>query len=112
MPDANPPLIHVTEDNVEWPFIQTFADYEIMNKFRRKNQCKSEGNEKQRRIRFHCSSRRYSSDNCQFMLLALKTTNNRYHVYKHGEHNDHIGMPKSKYFISLTVRYSKYNFIY
>jgi hypothetical protein len=86
IPDENPPKMYRTPDGIEWQFIQTFADYDEMNTFREENQCRSRyDGEKWCRIRFVC--KRTSSHNCKFMLLAMKTTKQEYHFYKHGEHN-------------------------
>jgi hypothetical protein len=91
MPDANPPMIFRTVDNLEWQFLETFPDYGKMQEFRHKHQSRSEtnANETWCRIRIFCKRKYYKNNNCKFMLLALKTTEQRYHVYKHGEHNKH-----------------------
>jgi hypothetical protein len=82
MPVENPPQIYRTPDNTEWTFVQTFADYGQLQKFRRKSHCKiSTGRESHRRVRFLC--KRF---NCDFQLLALKNTSAGYHVYKTDEH--------------------------
>jgi hypothetical protein len=86
MPAENPPQIFRTPDNREWKFVQTFADYVQMNKFRRKSRCRLiAGREYNRRIRLPCNCRR-SLNSCQFQLLALRTTSEGYHVYTFGEH--------------------------
>jgi hypothetical protein len=89
MPNANPPtVVHTPDkkDNIEWTLLATFPDYEEMDKFRAEKQCKftasSDGTLSQ--IRHYCN-RRYQDD-CKFMLLAIKTTTNQYHVYTHGDH--------------------------
>jgi hypothetical protein len=66
------------------------------------------------RLRFYCK-RRYYTNNCQFMLLAMKTSSNAYHVYKHGEHveNGHqIVKPLSKIMrkFLLLKKYLDFNF--
>jgi hypothetical protein len=98
MPDANPPAIFRTEDNIEWTFFQTIPDYTKMDKFRYKNQCLSRKSkvldEKSWRIRFACQRKR--RHNCEFMLLAMKTAKKGYHVYKHGEHNHPLSKQRSK----------------
>jgi hypothetical protein len=94
MPAENPALAICTRDNTEWTFLQTFADYGKMNKFRRKNHTTTKIakrlNEKNLQLRFYCPSR--LSRKCKFMLLALKTTKGGYHVYKNGEHNKHLAL--------------------
>jgi hypothetical protein len=86
MPDANPPKIFHTPDNAEWTFLQSFADYDKMQEFRHKNQCKTKTYvDVWLRIRFNCNRR--WRHNCKFQLLAMKTTKHGFHVYKHGEHN-------------------------
>jgi hypothetical protein len=85
MPDENPPALFRTPDNIEWQFIHTFSDRDKMQKFRRENCCRFiTGDKTGLRIRFPCQLK--YSDNCQFMLLALRTTKEGYHVYKHGQH--------------------------
>jgi hypothetical protein len=97
MPDANPPKSYRTSDNIEWTFLQTFQDYDQMQKFRQKNKFQSRaGDEKFRRIRYFCI--RINKNNCKFMLLAFKTTKERYHVYKHGKHNSHMVQTSKQYF--------------
>jgi hypothetical protein len=94
MQAENPPTIFRTPgDNIEWTYLQTFPDYKQMQEFRHKIQCQSKGKESHQRFRFPCNVR--YNRNCQFKLLALKTTSEGYHVYKLGEHNHPI-MPKSK----------------
>jgi hypothetical protein len=89
MPHKNPPTIFRTPDNMEWTFLETFPDYEKLQKFRHRNKCQlstsQAKNEKALRMRYWCL--RKLMNNCKFMLLALKTTKEGYHVYKHGEHN-------------------------
>jgi hypothetical protein len=88
MPDANPPTIFHTQDSIEWQYLQTFPNYDKMQTFRSQNKCRSRiYSETWGRIRLFCN--RKSTHNCPFMLLALKTTKTRYHVYKHGEHTNH-----------------------
>jgi hypothetical protein len=87
LPAENPPEVFCTSDNREWTFLQTFANYDKMQEFRQQNQCKCSGNKKRWQIRFPCYRRQ--RQNCGFMLLAKKTTNEEYHVYKYGEHNNH-----------------------
>jgi hypothetical protein len=96
MPVENPPDIFRTEDNIEWKFVQTLPDYAQLQGFQRKSQCiVSTGRESHRRVRQPCCRKR--SHNCQFKLLALKTTKKGYHVYVFGEHNHPaIIKPKSK----------------
>jgi hypothetical protein len=98
MPDENPPKIFRTPDGNEWQFLQTFSDFDQTNKFRHKNQCRSTMDKKDidsLRIPFYCSRRYYKTINekevckCKFTLMALKTHKGGYHVYKHGEHNNH-----------------------
>jgi hypothetical protein len=86
MPDANPPAIFRTPENIEWTFLQTVPDYDILQKFRVENRCRDryKNVEKWGKIRLPCTSK--STHNCPFTLLALKTTTNGYHVYKHGQH--------------------------
>jgi hypothetical protein len=94
MPDANPTRIFHTPDNIEWTFLKTFPDYDEMNKFRSKMKSIAPGcGDKNNwlRIRFYCNLRSYYK--CKFMLLSLKTTKHRYHVYSNGEqHNHHAAM--------------------
>jgi hypothetical protein len=90
MSDKNPPRIFHTADNIEWAFLQTFPDYEKLQKFRLNNHSFASWPGKRNRIRFYCNSGRGRAQNCKFMLLALKTTKRGYHVYKHGEHNHGI----------------------
>jgi hypothetical protein len=86
MPSENPPKILGTADNIEWQFLQTLPDYGKMQKFRVKNQCKGQSEDANWcRIRYPCYRKR--NNNCQFLLLALKTAKQCYHIYKHGEHN-------------------------
>src|SRR4051812_44888569 len=85
MPDANPPKTFRTADKMEWTFLQTFPDYDKIQKFRHKNKClRIHGacDAKWCRIRYHCLRKR--KNNCEFMLLAMKTAKQCYHVYKHG----------------------------
>jgi hypothetical protein len=102
MPDADPPKIYSTLDNIEWTFIRTFSDHDKMDEFRYVNhcECSSRGKTCWRQVRFPCL--RKSSDNCQFMLLAMRSTKQRFHVYKHGQHqhNNHpvpVFKPRSKW---------------
>jgi hypothetical protein len=75
---------------MEWTFLQTFPDYDKLQEFRHKNKCQlctsKEKDEKALRVRYSCP-RRKRMNNCEFMLLARKTTKEGYHVYKYGEHN-------------------------
>jgi hypothetical protein len=89
IPDATPPKTFRTVDNIEWKFLKTISDYGKLDKFRHKNRCKTNccARDSWRRIRYNCNNKLYSK--CQFMLLALKTTKQGYHVYKHGKHNHH-----------------------
>jgi hypothetical protein len=96
MLDANPPAIYRTADTTEWNFIQTLPDYDQMQEFRQKKQCSSKSSSLDKRawrIRFYCSRRCYPT--CKFMLLALKTTKEGYHVYKHGKHNHTVSQSSS-----------------
>jgi hypothetical protein len=91
MPDANPQKIFHTPDKMEWTFLQTFSDFNQMDKFRRKMKANIAGRcvnrDKWLRIRFYCNVRAYYK--CKFMLLSLKTTKHRYHVYSNGEQHTH-----------------------
>jgi hypothetical protein len=98
MPAENPPQIYRTEDNQEWKFVQTFAEHEHdqMQQFRRKSQCHfitGTGRENNWRFRLSCNLRNYR--NCEFQMLALKTTSGGYHVYTFGQHN-HPVKPNGK----------------
>jgi hypothetical protein len=94
IPDQKPPLIFRTGDNMEWHFLQTFPDFEKMDKFRSINGCQLQVERKKYwRLRL-CCGRKYYPKSCKFMLLALKTTKNRYHVYKNAEHNHPIRTSK------------------
>jgi hypothetical protein len=84
MPAVNPPRVFLTPDNIEWTFLRTFANYDQMQKFRRKSYCKSQGNKNHQRIRFRCNCRRLT---CEFKLLALKSISDGYHVYTFGCRN-------------------------
>jgi hypothetical protein len=85
MPDANPPPILRTADKMEWQFLQTISNYAKLKKFRLLNLLKSNGaKEKYWRVRYVCQ--RNHKNNCKFVLLALKTTKQGYHVYKHSKH--------------------------
>jgi hypothetical protein len=90
MPDENPPEIYSTPSeavagNIDWTFLRTVADYEEIDKFRGEERCYVKvGGEEKRRCRIYCNLR--SKRDCQFVLLAMKTTKQRYHVYKYGEH--------------------------
>jgi hypothetical protein len=91
MPDTHPPQILKLPDNTEWKFLGTLLDYDKLQKLRIKNHTfATKRNEKSLRIRFYCYRR--SSHQCKFMLLALKTTKQGYHVYKRGEHNNHLSL--------------------
>jgi hypothetical protein len=93
-PDSNPPSIFHTPDNIEWTLLQTLPDYDTLDKFRRKNQCKFTASDEDRlRIRYYCTRKRFG--NCKFMLLALKTTKKGYHIYSYGEHNHLVHKIKS-----------------
>jgi hypothetical protein len=96
MPDEKPPATLRTSDKIQWTFLRTFSDYDHVQKFRCKSQCKPRLDvEEWGRVRFYC--RRRQRQNCPLMLLALKTTRRRYYVYKYGQHNNHSAMmPKSK----------------
>jgi hypothetical protein len=86
MLDANPPAIYRTPaDNIEWTFHGTFPDNGKLEKFRYENECRSTHTDKKGvRIRYHCYCR--ASHGCKFMLVAMKTIKQHYHVYKHGQH--------------------------
>jgi hypothetical protein len=89
MSDAYPPKTYNTVDNIQWTFLQTFPDYQQMQEFRQRTKCQFiAGKENYWRTRFYCTVR--GSHNCKFMLLALKTAKQRYHVYKNGKHNSHV----------------------
>jgi hypothetical protein len=88
MADEKPPVIFCTPDSVEWAFLQTLPDYDKFHKFRLKNYCHFNGRATDKSSQFRCyCMRRSKDDKCKFMLLALKTTKQFYHVYKFGEHN-------------------------
>jgi hypothetical protein len=71
---------------MEWTFLETCPDYEKLQKLQLNNHTFAPKSYEQRsRIRFYCNGRR--AHNCEFMLLALKTKTEGYHVYKHGKHN-------------------------
>jgi hypothetical protein len=94
-PDDNPPSIFRTPDNIEWTFIRTLPDYDTLNKFGSENQSRFAASHEDRlRIRYYCTSRRF--DHCKFMLLAVKTTERRFHVYSYGEHNHLVHNIKSE----------------
>jgi hypothetical protein len=96
MPDGNPPTIYRTLDNIEWAFLQTFPDYAKMHEFGIINHTTSKKNvEKRLNFRYYCYNRP-KHDRCKFMLLAVKTTKQRYHVYSYGKHNHPVRNPKSK----------------
>jgi hypothetical protein len=98
MPYANPPMIFVTPDNIEWRFLQTIPDDAKMEEFRRKNKCKFIQKDKKhlrKRYRYVCNQKFFKT-RCKFMLTAMKNTKLGYHVYQHGEHNHRL--IKSKYF--------------
>jgi hypothetical protein len=96
MPDANPAKSFCTAENIEWTFLQTFPDYGKLQNLRLKNKClrKHGLDVKWRRIRYCCH--RKNSHNCEFMLLAMKTAKQCYHVYKHGEHNHPVETSRSE----------------
>jgi hypothetical protein len=96
MPDVDPPKDFYTDDNIEWTFLRTVSDVVKLNEFRLDNHCKltTSLNGQNIRIRFYCSAR-YNKD-CKFMLLAMKTTENGYHVYKYDEHEHAVPNRKSK----------------
>jgi hypothetical protein len=95
VPDGNPPTIFRTLDNIEWIFLQTLPDYDTLDKFQRKNKCaRSKAGDKSARIRCYCTRKRV--ENCKFMLLAVKTTKQQYHVYSYGEHNHPVHNIKSE----------------
>jgi hypothetical protein len=88
MPHKIPPRIFRTPDNIEWTFLETFPDYERLQKFRLNNHSYATNSDgKKSRIRFYCYPKPRRVHNCKFKLLALKTSKEGYHVYKHGEHN-------------------------
>jgi hypothetical protein len=97
MLDDSPPSIFHTSDDIEWAFLQTLPDYDTFNKFRLKSNCKHRGDasEKSTRIRCYCI-RRLTQAHCKFMLLGLKTTKQRYHVYSLGEHDHSMQKIKSE----------------
>jgi hypothetical protein len=98
LPDEDPPKDFWTEDNIEWAFLRTVSDDAELHKFRLKNHCKIKNLYTGRnitRIRFYCNNEygKLEKDcdghlikHCYFMLLAMKNTEQRYHVYKYGEH--------------------------
>jgi hypothetical protein len=91
MADNNPPEITHKPDNIEWAFLGTFPDLGRVDKFRYVNECRATHSDKKGiLIRYHCHCR--YSHGCKFMLLARKTTKQRYHVYKHGKHIRHPAM--------------------
>jgi hypothetical protein len=95
MPHQKAPTLFHTPDKIEWTFVETFSDYEKLQNFRLKNHFFSPNSyEKRNRLRFYCNRRR--ANNCEFMLLALKTTKEEYHVYKHGKHNHTAIKAKAK----------------
>jgi hypothetical protein len=95
MPAANPPQIYHTDDNIQWRFLQTLTDYGQLQTFRQKNHCTIRGGRQTHwRLRLPCQ-RRYTH-NCEFQLLALKTTSGGYHVYTFGAHNHAAIKSKSK----------------
>jgi hypothetical protein len=98
MPDGNPPSIFRTPDNIEWAFFQTLPDYDTFDKFRLKNNCERGGaSDRNSRIRCYCMRSHGYKDKCKFMLLAVKTTKRRFHVYSYGEHNHPLHKIKSAY---------------
>jgi hypothetical protein len=105
MPAQNPPMTLTTIQNV-WKFVQTFPNYEEMKKFLLESACtcksRSPKTGKWWQICFSCNHR--MSHNCPFALLAIKTTEQGYHVYKDGEHNHHphpVNMPAGEYLILI-----------
>jgi hypothetical protein len=101
MPDDNPLSIFHTPDNIEWAFFQTLPDYDKMQKFRRKNNCNCSGktNDRSSRIRCYCArshGHKSKDEKCEFMLLAVKTTKRRFHVYSYAEHNHPVQKIKSE----------------
>jgi hypothetical protein len=68
-----------------------------MHQFRYENQCQSRSYDSMwLRVRYSCLRRR-TKDRCKFMMVAMKTTTEAYHVYKHGEHNHPATKPTSKW---------------
>jgi hypothetical protein len=96
---ANPPMIFVTPDNVEWTFLQTIPDDDKMEELRFNNNCKFIKFCSQKRFRYVCN-RNFYTVNCQFMLMALKNTKLGYHVYQHDEHNHPLLKSILLYFIT------------
>jgi hypothetical protein len=98
MPAENPPTIFRSPDNIEWKFIQTFDNFDEMDKFRRKNytHAKTWAENSWQKTRLYCYRR--FKHNCPFMLLAMMSTKQEYHVYGHGqhEHNNKHPSPKQK----------------
>ena len=94
MSDENPPAVVGTPDNIQWTFLKTLADYTKMTKCWHENNCTSDARrEKSYRIRNYCANK--PRRQCKFMLLAMKTTKQGYHVFKHGEHNHPVAKCKS-----------------
>jgi hypothetical protein len=98
MPDANPPEIYRTQQDdieIEWTLTGTFPDNKKLEIFRYENECNPTTEREGPQIRFYCRCR--YKHRCKFMLVAIKTTEQRYHVYKHGEHSEHSARkPKSE----------------
>jgi hypothetical protein len=98
MADAKAPTKLRTDDNIEWSFFETLTDFDKLDKFREKHQCKViPAARKCRRIRLLCN-RKLHNNQCSFMLLAMQTTKQRFHVYKHGEHNHRPITPRRSNF--------------
>jgi hypothetical protein len=105
MPHEKPPTIFRTTDNIEYKFLQTFSNFDKMEKFRQKNHCQTTKSKKNgSRIRYYCMHR-YKMKDCKFTLLAVKTTKKGYHVYKHGEHKHNKNCPakRSDKFIFISL---------
>jgi hypothetical protein len=51
--------------------------------------------EKRVQFRSYCYNRP-KLNRCKFMLLSMKTEEQHYHVYKHGEHNHPVHSQKGK----------------
>jgi hypothetical protein len=86
MPDASPPKLFRTPDNIEWAFLKECSAFDKLEEYRYENQCKYKaGVVTWSRVRFHCN--RKFTHNCEFSLLAMKTIKEGYYVYKKGEHN-------------------------
>jgi hypothetical protein len=83
---ANPPMIFVTPDNVEWTFLQTIPDDDKMDKFRLKNYCLQKDMKCLRTCFRYICNRKLHKEKCKFKLMAMKNTKFGFHVYQHGEH--------------------------